>query len=32
MKISLITVAFNSAKTIADTIESVVVQGHGAIE
>ena len=32
MKISIITVAFNSAKTIEDTLRSVACQTHGEIE
>lgn len=32
MKISIITVCFNSEKTIGDTIRSVVTQTHGDIE
>lgn len=32
MKISVITVCFNSAETIADTLKSIVIQTHGEIE
>ena len=32
MKVSIITVSFNSAKTIADTIESVLSQDYSSIE
>ncbi len=32
MKISIITVAFNSAKTISDTIESVLIQTYSEVE
>lgn len=32
MKISIITVAFNAARTIADTLESVAAQTHAEIE
>jgi len=32
MKISIITAAFNSAETIADTMESVLAQTYGDIE
>ena len=32
MKISVITVAYNSAKTIADTLDAVAVQTHTDIE
>lgn len=32
MKISVITVAYNSAKTIADTLDSVAMQTHSDIE
>ena len=32
MKISIITTAFNSAETIADTMESVLAQTYGDIE
>lgn len=32
MKISVITVAYNSAKTIADTLDSVAMQTHADIE
>jgi glycosyltransferase involved in cell wall biosynthesis len=32
MKVSLITVCFNSASTVRDTVESVVAQSHSEIE
>jgi glycosyltransferase len=32
LKISIVTVAYNSAATIADTLRSVAVQSHGDIE
>lgn len=32
MKISVVTVAFNAADTIADTLQSVATQGHDSIE
>ena len=32
MKVSVITVAYNSAKTIADTLDSVAMQTHTDIE
>lgn len=32
MKISVVTVAFNAAATIGDTLRSVAAQGHGEVE